>query len=393
MSADKAQVLIIDGDPGMRSTLSDILKDAGYRVKDYGKGGEALDWLRKNPFDVVIVDIKLPDMGGMKLLEQIRLINPESAVIMMTGYASVETAVEAMREGAYAYVTKPFNVDEVKAIIKKAIRSIRLSLENKGLIDDLQWSNIELARANQRLEGLDRMKSEFLANMSHELRTPLNSVIGFSELILDGLAGDINQKQKRFLNNIRTSGKTLLQLIDDILDLSKIEAGKMEFHPEELDLNSVIQSAKEIVLPLAKEKKMRFEIEVGEVLPKVIADRKKVEQILFNLVGNAIKFTPEGGTIKISVIEEKEESQISVSDTGIGIKEEDLETIFESFRQLDSSVTKKYKGAGLGLAITKRLVQMHNGRIWVESKLGEGTKFTFTLPKRRSNEAITYGRK
>ena len=127
---------------------------------------------------------------------------------------------------------------------------------------------------------------------------------------------------------------------------------------------------------------MRFEIEVGEVLPKVIADRKKVEQILFNLVGNAIKFTPEGGTIKISVIEEKEESQISVSDTGIGIKEEDLETIFESFGQLDSSVTKRYKGAGLGLAITKRLVQMHNGRIWVESKLDKGSKFTFTLPKR-----------
>ena len=382
MKEDKAQLLIIDDDPGMCSTLSDILEDAGYEVRDYGGGKEALDWLKKNPFDVVIVDIKLPDMDGMKLLEQIRLINPESAVIMMTGYASVETAVEAMKEGAYAYVAKPFNVDEVKAIIKKAIRSIRLALENKRLIDDLQWSNIELARANQRLEELDRMKSEFLANMSHELRTPLNSVIGFSELILDGLAGDINQKQKRFLNNIRTSGKTLLQLIDDILDLSKIEAGKMEFHPEELDLNSVIQSAKEIVLPLAKEKKMRFEIEVGEVLPKVIADRKKVEQILFNLVGNAIKFTPEGGSIKISVREEKEESQISVSDTGIGIKEEDLETIFESFRQLDSSVTKKYKGAGLGLAITKRLVQMHNGRIWVESKLGEGTKFTFTLPKR-----------
>jgi len=378
----KAQVLVIDDDAGMRSTLFDILEETGYEVRGYGKGGEALDWLKRNPFDVVIVDIKLPDMDGMKLLEQIKLINPESAVVIITGYASVESAVEAMKEGAYAYTIKPFNIDELRTIVKKAVRSIRLAQENKRLIDDLQRSNIELAKANHRLKELDRMKSEFLANMSHELRTPLNSVIGFSELIIDGIAGDINQKQIRYLSNIRASGKTLLQLIDDILDLSKIEAGKAELHLEKLGLNSIIDVVKEITLSLAEEKKLHFDTEVSKSLPNVVADKKKLEQILFNLVSNAIKFTPEGGSIKISAVEEKREFRVSVRDTGIGIKEEDLAAIFESFRQLDSSATKRYKGVGLGLAITRRLVQMHEGRIWVESRPGEGSKFSFTLPKR-----------
>lgn len=382
MMGEKAQVLIIDDDPGMRSTLLDILEDAGYEVMGYGKGSEALDWLKKNPFDVVIVDIKLPDMDGMKLLEEIRLINPESAVIMMTGYASVESAVEALKEGAYGYVTKPFNLDEIKAIIKKAIWGIRLALENKRLIDDLQRSNIELIRVNQRFKEIDQLKSEFLANMSHELRTPLNSVIGFSELILDGIDGEITPKQRRFLSNIHRSGKILLQLIDDILDMAKIEAGKIEFHPEEVSLDSVIQAVKEITFPLAEEGRLHFEIEVSEGSPKVIADKRRLEQILINLVTNAIKFTPEGGSIKISVVEQEQVFQVSVSDTGIGMEEEDLGVIFEAFRQLESSLTKRYKGVGLGLAITKKLVQMHKGKIWVESKLGQGSKFTFTLPKR-----------
>jgi len=139
MTEEKTQVLIIDDDPGMRSTLSDILEEAGYEVCSYGKGIEALDWLKKNPFEVVIVDIKLPDMDGIKLLEEARLINPESAVIMMTGYASVETAVEAMKEGAYAYIVKPINMDELKAIIKKALREMRLSLENKKALRYFVW--------------------------------------------------------------------------------------------------------------------------------------------------------------------------------------------------------------------------------------------------------------
>ena len=382
MTGERAQVLVIDDDPGMRSILSDILEEAGYEVCSYGKGIEALDWLKKNPFEVVIVDIKLPDMDGIKLLEEARLINPESAVIMMTGYASVETAVEAMKEGAYAYIVKPINMDELKAIIKKALREMRLSLENKKLIDQLQRSNRDLERANEKLKELDLMKTRFLANMSHELRTPLNSIIGFTEILLDRLFGDINKKQERHLGYIHTSGKSLLCLINDILDLSKIEAGKIELYFEEADLESLINGVDRIIRPMAKKKKQSLETKI-KVESRAYADPKRIEQILLNLSNNAIKFTPEGGSITIEAEEDQEEFKIRVADTGIGIRPDELETVFEEFKQIESPASREYGGVGLGLSIVQKLVQMHKGKIWVESEYGKGSKFTFTLPKRR----------
>ena len=190
MTEENVHILIIEDDSGMRSTLSDILEQDGYKTTDFGTAKQALGWVMQNPFDVVIVDMMLPDMNGMALLEQIRLINPESAVIMMTGYASVETAIEAMKEGAYAYIIKPFNVNELKTVIKKALREMRLSLENKKLIDQLQWANRELHASITHANGLaqeakdaNQAKSEFLANMSHEIRTPMNAIVGFSHLL------------------------------------------------------------------------------------------------------------------------------------------------------------------------------------------------------------------
>jgi DNA-binding NtrC family response regulator len=191
----EAQILIIDDDLGICVTLSDIVEEACYGVKDFRKGTEALGFLKKNPFDVVIVDLKLPDMDGLELLEKIRLINPDAAVIMMTGHASTKTAVEALNVGAYAYVVKPFDLDELKTIVTKAVKGIALSRENKKLIDQLQRTNRDLERYKKSLElavekaetmsqqasAATKAKSEFLANMSHEIRTPMNAIIGFSD--------------------------------------------------------------------------------------------------------------------------------------------------------------------------------------------------------------------
>jgi len=288
-----------------------------------------------------------------------------------------------MKQGAYAYITKPFNVEELKAIIKKALKGIKLALENKRLIDDLQRSNIELGRMNLRLKEMDQMKSSFLANMSHELRTPLNSVIGFSEALIDRLVGDINEKQEKYLKNIYTSGKVLLQLIDDVLDLSKIEAGKIELNFEEFDLKGLLESITRIIHPMVQKGQLTFSLEVQSNLPAINADRAKLEQVLLNLISNAIKFTPEEGEIIVKAKYEGDNFQIATIDTGIGIEKKHQQAIFDEFRQVDSSTSKKYKGTGLGLAITKKLVELHGGRINVESQSGKGSRFTFTIPKRQ----------
>ncbi len=232
---------------------------------------------------------------------------------------------------------------------------------------------------NERLSYASRAKSEFLANMSHELRTPLNSIIGFSELM--SMNSNLDEKNKRFLENVLTSGKFLLNIINDILDLSKVEAGKIELVMEEINIPVAIDE----ILMLIKEKALKHNLvlrkELDPALESIKADRQRFKQILFNLLSNAIKFSkPEGGTITIKAVEDGGMARISVCDTGIGIKKEDIGKLFNEFEQLDSGITKKYGGTGLGLAITKKLVELHGGTINVESVYGEGSSFIFTLP-------------
>ncbi|MBI5166788.1 MAG: DUF3365 domain-containing protein [candidate division NC10 bacterium] len=264
----------------------------------------------------------------------------------------------------------------------------------------------EVKKAKEAAEDASRHKSEFLANMSHELRTPLNSVLGFSEVLIDGMAGELNEKQARYINNILTSGKHLLSLINDILDLSKVEAGKLEFQPEEFSLSEALKGAITLVRPLASKKGLKMELEVDERLSTINADPVRFKQIMNNLLSNAIKFTPEGGRVRIaahlvrspmSEVRSQEVAQglspelrttdygqfiqISVSDTGIGIRPEDMPRLFQEFVKLDSTYAKKHQGTGLGLNLTKRLVELHGGRIWAESEgEGRGATFTFMLP-------------
>ncbi|WP_370573011.1 response regulator, partial [Methanomethylovorans sp.] len=237
----------------------------------------------------------------------------------------------------------------------------------------------EILAAKITAETANRAKSEFLATMSHELRTPLNSIIGFSDLMLSGGVGD-PEKQKKFMANISTSGKHLLSLINNILDLSKIEAGKMELHYELFGAYATIDEVKQLVSPLADKKGLKLEFRRDERLDNIYADRLKFKQILFNLTSNAIKFTNAGGKITISAIRLQNKVQFSVEDTGIGISDEDKKKLFQPFIQLDSAPTRKYAGTGLGLSLVKRFLEMQNGKIWVESELDKGTKFIFELP-------------
>jgi len=304
----------------------------------------------------------------------------------------------------------------------------RLEEHSVGLEERVRERTAELQELNRCLEAASRHKSEFLAAMSHELRTPLNSIIGFSEVLADKMAGELNPKQEKYVNNILVSGKHLLNLINDILDLSKVEAGKMELHPEAFSLPDALEASLALIRLQASKKGLSLGLEVDKTLFTITADPVRFKQIMYNLLSNAVKFTPEGGSVRVTarmvhcpvgpvvaselvsdenVADElrryiREPStvnreqhrnfvEISVADTGIGIKKEDQERIFQEFQQIDSSLARKYEGTGLGLSITKRLVELHGGRIWLESELGKGSRFTFTLPIRPPLEAIEDG--
>jgi len=400
MVEKKPQVLIIDDDSDMRSTLSDILQEQGYKVRGYGKGKQALDWLRKNPFDVVIVDIKLPDADGMELVEHIRLINPESAVIMMTGYASVETAIEAMKEGAYAYIVKPFNIDELNAVIKKALREIRLSLQNKQLIDKLQRANRELERnkksllkeralqleaANKELESTvqklrrsNEQLQEFIHIASHDLREPSRKVFSFGQLLLKSLKGRLNDDEQENLNFMIDGADRMQQTVKSLLVYTKVTTEEIAF--EEVDLNRIIEELKSLELSI------NLEVTEGRILvpaplPAIKGDSTQIRQLLQNLISNALKYHRKGVLPEVTIRAQRQYDgmvRIEVEDNGIGIKEESYNHIFAMFRRLHPK--EVYDGTGVGLAICKKIVERHKGQIGVRSTYGVGSTFWFTLP-------------
>ena len=240
--------------------------------------------------------------------------------------------------------------------------------------------NVELQRANQH-------KAEFLANMSHELRTPLNSILGFSQLLLEGDGGALTGEQRQDVDIISQNGQHLLARINDLLDISKLEAGKAQLHRGEVEVEPLISECVGSVSSLAKTKKLDLTASVSSEVGRVFADGPKLKQVLLNLLGNAIKFT-EAGSVRVSAERQGAELRISVRDTGIGVPAEDTERIFESFQQGQSGMTGKYQGTGLGLAISRQLVEMHGGKIWVKSTPGQGSTFTFTIPQRALPDAM-----
>jgi PAS domain S-box-containing protein len=259
--------------------------------------------------------------------------------------------------------------------------------EQKTLEEQLRRKNEELEEQYLRVQEANRLKSEFLANMSHELRTPLNAIIGFAELIHDAKAGPVSEEQKEFLGDILTSSHHLLQLINDVLDLAKVESGKMEFRPERIDARGVVKEVCDILRSLAAGKRIAIAIEIDGTLPPLVVDAAKLKQVLYNYLSNALKFTPEEGRVSVRVKAEGDAFfRLEVQDTGIGIRPEDLDRLFVEFQQLDSSTAKKYPGTGLGLALTRRIVEAQGGRVGVESAPGRGSTFFAVLPSR--NEPV-----
>ncbi len=306
--------------------------------------------------------------------------SPIRGPLLQAGYRAILTVPLLLEErviGALGVARKTagdFAPEIVRLLTTFATQSA-LAIQNARLFR-------EIKQKSRELEAASRHKSEFLANMSHELRTPLNAVIGFSEVLSERMFGDLNEKQEEYLKDIQASGQHLLSLINDILDLSKIEAGKMELELSDCDLPMTIDNALMLIRERAARRSIALNTAVDERLGQIRADERKIRQVLLNLLSNAIKFTPEGGRIDVHAVPRDGMVEVSVTDTGVGIAPEDQEAVFEEFRQVGTS-DKKVEGTGLGLALSRKFIELHGGKIWVESQVGEGSTFTFTVPVRR----------
>jgi signal transduction histidine kinase len=308
------------------------------------------------------------------------VVSPVRVVLVRKGYRSLlavpflveERIVGGLvvwrkREGSFP--------DNVVNLLQTFATQSALAIQNARLFQEIE-------EKGQQLEVANRHKSEFLANMSHELRTPLNAIIGFSEVLIERMFGELNEKQDEYLKDIFSSGRHLLSLINDILDLSKIEAGKMELELAKFDLPAAMENALTLVKGRAANHGITLKLDVDRRLGEFVGDERKLKQILVNLLSNAVKFTPEGGRVEMKAAPANRGVEIAVSDSGIGIASEDQEAIFEEFRQVGTDYARKREGTGLGLALTKRFVELHGGRIWVKSEVGKGSTFTFSLPER-----------
>jgi signal transduction histidine kinase len=361
-----------------------------YHPANYGSASEALATVRalfprpldmSTPPGIAILTrsvVQVPDIEDPSAIEAVR---QGGRVLGFRSVVMVPMLRESEPVGALGVARREpgqFSDAEVGLLTTFADQAV-IAIENVRLFKELESANRELAAASQH-------KSEFLANMSHELRTPLNAIIGFSEVLGDRMFGDLNDKQEEYLKDINASGQHLLSLINDILDLSKIEAGRMELELADFDLPAAIENALSLVRERAGRRGIRLTQQIAAEVGTIRADERKMKQVMLNLLSNAIKFSPEDGRIEVRAAMTDGIAEISVTDTGVGIAPEDQQAIFEEFRQVGTA-DKKAEGTGLGLALSRKFIELHGGKIWVKSELGQGSTFTFTLPVQRGDGA------
>jgi signal transduction histidine kinase len=343
-------------------------------------GQEALDCIEANPdIDVVFTDINMPVMDGLTFLSRLRELGIKGTkAVVVSAYGDMGKIRTAMNSGAFDFIIKPIDFEDMEITMNKAIEEVTVIKRGEMLTKQLADSEINRDRAVQS----EKFKQQFLANMSHEIRTPMNAIIGMARLTLNT---QLDDTQRKYLNGIRQSGENLLVIINDILDFSKMEAGKLELEQINFNLSDTLQTVCDTLKFKAEEKNITMKLVLDEGIPAwLVGDPVRLNQIILNLAGNALKFTEQGSvTIHASVVglfTDTARIRIEVSDTGIGIAADKLATVFESFSQASSDTTRKFGGTGLGLTISKELIELHQGEIGVFSKLNEGTTFWFEIP-------------
>lgn len=525
MVATTAKILIVDDEPGVLLTTRAILQQEGYDVEAAGSGQEAVEAIRQRHYDLVLTDLKMPGVGGLDVLAEVRKRSPLTVTVMMTGYGSVFSALDAVKLGAYEYLLKPIEVEDLKQAVRRSLERKRLSeidtlyriswtvtqsqdpatmaseisdavrgvlgvdyaclltpgdgswkgnsspalgqaldsqplrralqrglivtdqehdeaatawaqdhqvrsfalvpgiaanrlvcvlcahnghepydfhasavrflqglasqtalaLENTALISELKSNNEELAAANRKLQELDKLKSNFLSVATHELRTPLSVILGYNAMLEESLQDRLDESERQTLTESIAACKRLIRMVNSMLDISQIESGKMKMEFVSSDLRRLVNGVAALFHQEARSRRLHLRVELPSRSPRIELDAERIEQVLINLVGNALKFTPAGGSIVIRVRlhPELRQVEISVQDNGVGIAPEDQSRIFDEFAQVRHAHAGNARdGSGLGLAIAKRIVEAHHGQLRVASTPGQGSTFSFTLPMR-----------
>ncbi|MBI1881941.1 MAG: response regulator [Chloroflexi bacterium] len=443
MDEEAIRILLIESNPGDARLLQELLAEAGsdgFTLTLVDGLATGLERLTEGRFDVVLLDLSLPDGQGVETLRRLQADVSEVPVVVLTGLEDEALGVQLIQAGAQDYLVKgqvsgPLLLHSVRYAIER--KRVKAELEaqarqqaEQALQDSLQQLsmayrqatiyaqelkaevierkqaeekvlqlNAELERrvaertaqlsiVNAELARAAHLKDEFLANMSHELRTPLNTILGFSEALLQQIAGPLNERQLNFLQMIEESGRHLLAMINDILDVSKIEAGKLDLQLGRVSVEEVCQASLQFINQAALKKRISVSFHMDQTPPTIQADARRLKQILVNLLSNAVKFIPEGRRVGLEVKGEpaQEVLHFIVWDTGIGMTSEDLARLFKPFVQLDSRLSRQYEGTGLGLALVSRLAELHGGSVSVESAVGQGSRFTVSLPWQASDE-------
>ncbi len=381
----KLKIIIVDDSSTDREITMESLKSVeefDMEMDTAPSGMEGLEKIGKNRFDLIILDYRMPGMSGLDFMNKLGEKKIDIPVIMATGESDTRIAVEVMKTGAYDYVSK----DEIfkggmSLVLKRTIERYEEKKERQRLEVETKKYAQKLEKANAQLKKLDQMKDDFVSMVSHELRTPLTIMKEFTSIISDEIPGELTKDQREYVDIITANIDRLARLINDLLDISKIEAGREEIKRTSTDIVKLVKDVVGTLKTGVDEKHIELKTLFRVPTPSVYVDPDRIIQIFTNLLGNAIKFTPEGGQITVTIIDSGKELECSVADTGIGIAPENIDKVFDKFQQFGRVNGAGTKGTGLGLAISKELVQKHEGKIWVESKGGEGSKFIFTLPK------------
>ncbi len=380
MENPKRHILMVDDEIPNLNLFQKLFKKK-YVVHTASSGSEGIDLMERNPVDLVICDQRMPEMTGVVLLEAVRRRHPRTSRIIMTAYLDVKAAIDAINRGQVSrYISKPWDNTELAALIEQELRFISYEEENERLALDIQRRNVELEKANIELESIDRIKTEFFSNVTHELKTPLLSSLGYLDLLLSGRGGEIGTGQKKYVEKAFDSIERLKDLVTDLVDFSAYERGLTTAVMSEFNILKVINAQTDIIEIQARQKDIAIRRSMPDKPLMVRADMSRIGQAVANLVGNAIKFTNQGGRISISVEEREGMARLDVADTGIGIAPEHLDRIFERFYQVDSSTTRKFGGAGIGLTIVKTVAELHKGQYGVTSTPGRGSNFWIAIP-------------